>query len=335
VTSAAVAAKEVGMAESLKRGRDVPRAALLILVLFWPARTVSLAGQTKQPPQSLCYAFQHNGDVYVSCEGKRQKVTEGGTVVDFALARDGSGMALNRFKFTIQPNGAAKFTWDRVEVVLLSRHLEMRTLRGMGLYSLVPSCGTVLLFQEESPAEDLLDGSRLSFDDYKHFRCSADRMVVVGESASNPNVLMTGVTAKSQIAGGKALWGPFVYDVSPKGRYVAYCDRELCATKLEGNPQCIRAVNGPDRVSVTDSGEVIFDIGTGESCFYRDMWHVSLAPLPGYERDECLGVAYWKPGDETPTILERLGRNPQWITPRAAEALCAWHSRTHNSTQSR
>ena len=282
-----------------------------------------------------CYAFQHNGDVYVSCQGRRGKVTEGGTVVDFAVARDGSGVVLNRFKFTIQPDGAAKFTPDRVEVILLSRDFEIRTLPDMWLYSLVPSCGTVLLFrfQEESPAQDLLRGGLLSFGGYTYFRCSANRMVVVGESAANRKVLKIGVPAQRQIAGGKPLSGPFLYDVSPSGRYVAYCDGELCVTKPDGRPQCIRFVNSHDRVSVADSGEVIFDMGTGERCFYRDMWHVSLEPLPGYEGDECSGVGFWKPGDKAPTILERLGRNPQWITPRAAEALFAWHSRTQKSKQ--
>jgi hypothetical protein len=310
-----------------------------LLALISTALGEEAAIQQASASEAPCYAFQNNGDIYVSCQGRKEKVTDGGTVIGFAVARDGSSVVLNRHKFRVQGEGSVEQTPDRVEIISLEGDFPTRTLPGMRWHRLVPSCGTVLVFAppQGSSAQDLLHGSRLCFEDYVHFRCSADRSVVAGVTAANREVLKTGVPPQRQIVAAPPQHGRILYDVSPNGRFVGYYwAGELCVSERDGGRTCIHFANSHDRLSVSDSGEIVLDVGTGETCYFRDMWHGSLEPLPGYdEGDECMGVGYWKPGERAPRILERLGRNPQWITPRAAEALFAWHSRTENSKETR
>ena len=172
-----------------------------------------------------------------------------------------------------------------------------------------------------------------SFERYGDFRCSSDRETVARwERPPYPkNAILTVHRIDKSEAILTLQLDSSRYDVSPNGRYVASNhtvveneDMGLCVTELEGRPECLTNAYLIDRVSVSDSKEVLMVIGTGDLCYYEDIIHGSLTPFPGYDRiDECHAVAYWTPRMEEPRMLEFLGRYPQWITPEAAERLRA------------
>ncbi len=280
-----------------------------------------------------CLAYLLNGDLYVSCQGKKARITADSEVTDFGVDPQGTNLVLRRYGFTFG-NGA----WEAksVEVVPLSRQTPTRSLPGT-YCSLIPSCGTVFLFEGQNKAHDLLSGSKLEFAPYTHFRCDARRNILIGETDAKDGVLRIGLPPERVIARRPPQGAcPILYDVSPDGRYVAFYDCvRLCA--LEGVtgalPSCVEVQQVHYRISVSNAGEVILHTALDEACLYRDPWHVSKEPLPGYNGgDQCWAVALWRPGYPALRIIEPLAYSPQWLTPEAAEALIGYanHTRATN-----
>jgi hypothetical protein len=123
----------------------------------------------------------------------------------------------------------------------------------------------------------------------------------------------------------------FFFDVSPNGRFAAFYTIQLGEPSRFGlweigeTPTCLLNQNSPDRVSVSDSGDIIFVTDAGESCYYKDGEHYSTKPLPGYDTgDTCPDVAHWHKRMTEPEVLERLARHPQWLSDDAASRLLAW-----------
>ncbi len=168
------------------------------------------------------------------------------------------------------------------------------------------------------------------FDD---FRCSQDRAVVMGNSARRiitANKKLSTEETLSQCVrpvGGGCEPG---FDVSPNGRFVSYLTDGpgICVKDEAQPPRCVHHVSTLDRLSVADDGRVLFTNNVDRACSYKDTFHSSLEPLPGYQAGSECGAAFlWQPGDEQPQVLELMGRAPQWITPQAAEALRGWAKR--------
>jgi hypothetical protein len=248
----------------------------------------------------LCYAFLRDGDVYLACGGPAHPVvTRRRVIAYFAVAEDGSVLAFaeSRIKWVWWWPGAGTAVLD-LHVVPLRGLRHNRDVAGLTNWGpLVASCGTILMAFQRS-VRDVVDGSRLSVKPYSNFRCSADRKVVAGLTKKHGG-LKLGLPPKELAR----IDGPFSYDVSRNGRYVAYVqNRRLCLTDLEGGTACTEA-EPVGRFSVSDSGTVIFVRFSGGM---------------------AQGVAVWNPASNSITTLQAEGWDPQWLTPSAASALLAW-----------
>ena len=263
---------------------------------------------------------------------------------DFAVGPDAAVLALVRHQRKAQ--GRARMFEVRGKDWYLESHeaLQIVRLKETGVMPLLPlqapaelraSCGTILSVTWD-PAisvgsrlgfvRDVVRGERVRIEPYKNFRCSSDRRTVAGWIDPEHTVLKIGVSPQQELVdphGHKLL-----YDVSPNGRYLAFGgDGKLCVAEGMAASVCVSPQAHSDRLSVSDSGELLFVGVTEGGCYYKDQWHASTRPRPGYtEGDVCVAVAFWRPGEKTDQVLEPLGRDPQWITPEAASALLSWRS---------
>jgi len=304
--------------------------------------------------EAPCYAFLKanaftDSDLYVTCKGKIERITNEKDLGDFAVSSDGTAVGLLRHRGREKGSDSYGTPVDlphqEIEVVSLDPGFQRRSCpRDEGNTELDASCGTVLAvshamwgpsggFKQVHTTRDTLSGKRLSFDPYLTFRCSSDRRAIVGHINTHRRLLEAGLPPQRVIveAPKSSIVDP--YDLSPDGQYVAYVTNALC---VENNGKDLGCVQGwgiyPQKISVSNSGAVIFDAGTGETCYLDAAGNFSLKSLPGYDDvEECIGVSSWRPGDKRSQVLERLGRNPQWITPQAAAALRAWRDYTQGA----
>lgn len=280
-------------------------------------------------PESLCYAFLLNGDLYLACGGKTTRLIDRGDLVDFAI--DGSGTML-----------------ATISQVNQHRELTSYFLRGPRRKPLVshdpneayavlhPTCGTIVAFYW-GRATDIEAGRSLAFAPYSDFRCSSDRRTVVGMMKSS-YALLSGFPPHKLVPGGRNPSGPGVFDfsLSESGLTVAYdtLEGDLCLLRLKGGPpSCIRrwSMGGwTGRTSVSDTEGAIFTDETGQvqPCYYDTLGHASRHPKPGYSADACSAVYWWAWGKGKPKMLQYLAILPQWVTPQAAARLTAWSART-------
>lgn len=172
---------------------------------------------------------------------------------------------------------------------------------------------------------DLLSEKALSFPPYGNFRCNSDRTVVVGESDvvnnSNSGLIATlgiGSPKSRQIAQEVG----FDFDVSPRGRYIAYMNVELnlCVARLAGSPTChslegkLDGISTADSFFVSDDGGVLFD----EKCQSDEK-----------QSADCSSVGYWHPGQKTDKIIERHAQKAQFISAETAASLHRWVARLY------
>ncbi len=316
-----------------------------------------------QPPQrtkagaDLCYGFVWDGDVWVACQGRRERIDFKGKVWSFAVSSDGSYFS------AVLPNATTEILratpsalrMQKSEslgaewvTVALKEGIKSETRAWPYHISsprLFPSCGTVIFPRPPRDAprmtEDVIANKEISIPPYSYFRCSADRRVIAAwensddfESIEPLFIEIPQEHKKVKVQAAREFGQVEQFDLSPSGQYIAYFRNnehsELCVSVPEGVPSCVsqeRPPAGPDRMSVSDVPRVIYSAWeTDKDCFYKDELHFSERPLAGY-RDGglCIGVDYWGPGMRTPENLELLGRAPQWITPEAAAALHQWN----------
>ncbi len=298
------------------------------------------AAEVQQEPQgpSVCFGFLQNGDVYVKCNGTTQRITQLDSVTDFAVAADGSRIALIRSKGVGRRKGGRTIASAVLENARLRGGLPSHLLPATSFTGLVASCGTIFTFSGSS-ARNLDEGARLGFDLYNSFRCSSDRKVVVGTLESECRVLKSGWPPDHDLVTA-SLHSRLYYDVSPSGNFIAsYADAKLCVREGGKPARCVSDIDAFDRISVSDTGDVLFTTHWDGTCSYKDMWHISKKPLPGYDgADQCIAVGAWRPDYSEPKILEALARDPQWITSEVSAALRAWSSRqqaSHSKQKSR
>jgi len=286
-------------------------------------------------PSALCYAFLGGNDhqaigLYTHCEGKDELVIKSRNVWDFAVAADGSVLALRRQRGAVKGEDGYGRPTDiphyEIEVVSLKPGFQRHWSRldaDASVFELHPYCGTILaigrqVYLNSGPSQatyktdNVLTGQPLSFPPYVAFGCSADGKTLVGFLDSDRQALWTGLPPRRKIAEAGQDSIVFPYDISPDGQYVAYNfaggDNRLCVDKNGEHLGCVRGWSA--KISVSDWGGVLYDGGTGKTC---GGW-------------ECKGIFYWQAGNQIPDLLQAVGSHAQWITPEVATALRAWGS---------
>jgi hypothetical protein len=310
--------------------------AVVAFVAFL-ARGAAGAQREAAPPPTLCYGYVYYWNLFVTCKGQTEQVTRSNDVDDFAVASDGSAVALSRrLGMKRRPSKGYNIPEAQTELVSLKPDFQWRWLTlGSGGGSLQSSCGTILAIVQgphlSEETYDVFTGVRLRYDPYTTFLCSSDRSTIVGHISPDRHSLMTGLPPSRQIAHSKDhIVAP--YDISPNGQNVAFLSVEghsLCVENEGKNLACVNVV-WTERISVSDSMGVLF---TYETAMYFDRaGHWSKHQLPGYnDFNLCIMLFYWRPGNKEPQELQIYGRNAQWLTPESATALCAWGDRGRSS----
>jgi len=322
-------------------------ASLWGVPLFTLAVSFSVAGATNpartqaSQAESLCYAFLRDGDLLLTCDGRTEQITHFDDVEDFAVAPRQGTLVLIRHRRTPQGQAVDWVLGGKPHYFVsysAMQAIELTTGKGSPLSPLQSptrletSCGTVLSITWDPTignrlglAHDALTGERVRFDPYKNFRCSSDRRTIVGWSDPEHSVLMAGLPPQRELLKNSRS-DELRYDVSPDGRFVVYNTRgKLCLTSEAGETECIEEGFDQGRISISDSKGVLIESGSDRACHYRDYYHFSVEPHPGHTEDDfCAAIAYWHPGEKRSTIVQPLGRSPQWVSPEAASALRAW-----------
>jgi hypothetical protein len=279
--------------------------------------------------------------------GPLEKITRLDDVEDFAVPYGKAALVLIRHQAKAQARTTIPLGKGHTEFISLSA-LQVIPLDGgppgdfvplNGLTELQASCGTVLsLGWDESIgyrlglAHDVFTGERVRFDPYKNFRCSSDRKVVAGWMNWDRKVLSVGVPPR-QVLYDTGTDYQLRYDVSPNGKWIVYnaadhVHGKLCLVHEGEQPQCIEEGFSEGRISVADSGEVLFETQADAACYFKDPLHFSVEPRPGYdEGDLCPVLGYLFPGNKRSSITELLAISPQWVSAEAASALRAWAKR--------
>ena len=310
--------------------------ASMVLLLLAGDLTWISAQAVQSPP--LCYAYLNGNDhqasdLYIACQGKHDRITKLGDIFDFAVAVDGSAMALWRQRGTERGYDShqrpIRLPLFQIQVVSLKPGFQTQWFPPVeGNVWLHPWCGAILAVARRDyigrpPSSwtyktyNVLTGQPLSFPPYKTFACSADGRTVIGYLDGDRQGLWAGVPPQRRIAHAASPdAGPSMFDISPNGRYVAYGPPTsfsgFCVDE-DGSWGCAPAE--PIKVSISDSGTALFDEGTGKTC---GGW-------------PCTGVLRWQAGTSQADVVEPVGWLPQWITPEIAASLRAWRSHENTS----
>jgi hypothetical protein len=273
-----------------------------------------------------------NGDLWIRYKGEAHALTTKGDYTDFAVNSDGSYLALLR-TVQLQPS-LAHITLLRNSGGDFSSVL---TIAVSTTTSLIATCGTLASVENSNAlqgrvaiSKDLLNRKDFSKSDYVDFRCSPNRQVVVGyKDMQDRELRVLGDPEKKTTLD----YLPNLLDLSANGQFAGFYtsyigSSHLCLWNLGETARCLLNQNVSDRVSVSDSGDMIFATDSGESCLYKDGEHYSITPKPGYDTgDTCPTVAHWHPGMAEAETLESLARHPQWLTDAAASRLASWQQR--------
>jgi hypothetical protein len=268
--------------------------------------------------ETPCFAYLQDGDIYMACGDQTLRLTNRGDVSDFAVADDGSAVAV-KYEYVVgrTKDSAGRLGDCDVLIYSLSSNAPPRTIRHScsGLYA---TCGTVLLQGSTEEAEDVLARKQLRISGYRRFVCSRDRSVVAGWPRDGSHDFSVGemsMRVVAPVAGGAS--------VSPSG-IVSYFtegsnDNSLCELRPADKQICLKNADAFGAISVSDSGETLFTTHTDGGCFYRKHRVVKAHP-PATGDDQCLGIAMWKPGADK-VLVKELAEHPQWLTHGAVETL--------------
>jgi hypothetical protein len=323
--------------------------ALLTLLLSSMVCAQTRAGHENKATANrpdLCYAFLRDGDLWTVCQGKREHIALGGRVFHYAVSTDGSFLAIvKEISWSVQ-KGVVKS-----ESILISLKAPFKTTtteaESSNLPDLRATCGTILIYNGDWSAVDILSGKPLGFPPNKVFHCSSDRRVIVGWASiltvEFSRGFFPGANLSVNVNGEETKPLPIYFmtqghgfDVSPNGEHLAYFrvagiespeSVQLCTMKIAGQPTCVEEnhAEGSDGVSLSNLGGVLYTGETEGECFYKDEQHSARKRLPGYsEGGPCNGIYFWHPGMQSPVLMEDLSRHPQWIAPEVAARLHEW-----------
>lgn len=295
---------------------------------------------------SICYAFLAQGNLFLRCKGTLMQITKRDNVNEFAVTQTGTAMVLMRQTGTRKLNDGLGSPIMSLQVVPLGPGGEERNAAiGNQFGSLVASCGTALFLYRTT--KDLVNGRDVEFQPYDDFRCSSNRKEIAGQveldingdvvtglpKGNDHSALVSGLPPNTENplvadSGSEA----FAYDISPNGEYLAYSmPNELCLVEEHASNSCVSGIQGLRDISVSDSGDIFFTEQTGETCNYRDPFHISLTPRVGYsDSGPCIAVAVLQRGKRSPKTIEPLARQSQWLTSEAADALLKWKESNHS-----
>jgi hypothetical protein len=270
--------------------------------------------------QTSCYAYLRNGNVYATCGKSQLRLTNTADLADFAISDDGAAIAVKREYVIGRTSDNSGTVGDcRVDLYSLSAISSALSIEH-SCGDLYASCGTILLEDRMKGVLDAIAGKKLQIDGYRRFVCNADRSVVGGWPGYNDQNFSVGTTTIRRIeavAGGAS--------VSPSGTISYFTDgsntNSVCQMDQTGKPLCLKKADAFGRISVSNSGEVLFTTHTGDGCFYRN-GKVTKAQPPATGDDQCLGIAVWKPGSAK-VVVEEIAKHPQWLTEKAANAVKA------------
>jgi hypothetical protein len=269
--------------------------------------------------QSPCFAYLQDGDVYAKCSGEVIRLTPTRDVSDFAIADDGSVLALERERVIgLTKDGSGAIADCDVRLYRLSSNTTPRTIPHAcgGLYA---SCGTLVIEDRTKGVDDLLTGTKIQIEGFKSFSCSANKTVVAGwrGSCCHDFVVQAPQTSYAEpVAGGAS--------VSAAGT-VAYFtegsnDNSLCVIDGGGKRSCLKHADAFGKLSVSDSGDVLFTTHTEGGCRYRKGSITKVRP-PDSGDDQCLGISVWNPSSGSKFLVKELAQRPQWLTPEAWSAI--------------
>jgi hypothetical protein len=270
--------------------------------------------------QTSCFAYLRGGDVYANCGGPRLRLTNSADFADFAISDDGKTIAVERrvvIGSTSDKSGTViNCTIDLYRISTGSKVWRLENSCG----TLYASCGTILLEDRTTGVIDVLAGKNLQIDGYRRFVCNADRSLVAGWPGDNDRDFSLGTTTMRRI---EAVVGDA--SVSPSGAISYFTDtsdtNSVCQMGRTEKALCLREADAFGRISVSDSGEVLFTTHTEGGCLYK-RGKVTKAKPPATGDDQCFGVATWKPGSAK-VVVEELAEQPQWLTETAADAVKA------------
>lgn len=295
--------------------------------------TIGAAAREAAVGKTLCYAFLREGDVWTACNGRPAKVQlkAAGTVMHYAVSSNGANLALLLDVSKPDERGIVGKNLVMASLGSLSespaKSTEWQFIRA--------TCGTILGYNAGNwSATDIFNGKTIEYPPDRAFRCDASRSVVMGWNdvhiMSTELLLRVRGRADEKIAA--SVNGGMDFDVSENGAYAAYYSAkapkpsQLCVVKIHGGVDACVAEGhdeaGLDGMSLSNTGGVLYAGHTGESCYYKDMQHFGTKSLPGYTgQDSCLGIYYWRTGMPKTTLVEEIGRYPQWISARTAMAM--------------
>jgi hypothetical protein len=276
-----------------------------------------------------CFAFLFKGDVTISCSGRKTQITHRADLEGFAVSDERAELGFTTSR-VVGRSGRVSEVTEETTITNLNSGV---TKAHQHVAEIVSTCGGVFSSSartDDPRFRDPVTSEVLSFPPYGWFRCSADRKTIVGLNTSRGGELWEGVPPRTKIADreGRHTSG---FNISPDGSKIVFYDSRVCLFSFAGPPKCIepRASILPDVPTVSNLGEVLVSIGTGEECFYRGMFNFSRQRSPGAKADECAGIGYWREGLQSVQLIEPLGRSPQWITPVTADLLRKWAEQQH------
>ena len=306
------------------RGSYAARALFVWLAVC--ASPFTCAAQAAPP---ACFAFLTRGNVTIDCEGQTTQITRRGDIEQFAVSDEKITLGFVTSKIVKKTATEA----DTVYTTTLADLGSGRLTEITGQNALVSTCGGIFWLYDASRQRlgrfDLTSGAEVMMPPNSWFRCSDDRNVVVGTSSKSGTDLLETAPTNAKIAR-EGSFNFYQFNVSAKGRNIVYtaAGRPLCVFEFPGPSKCTDLENGtPDVPSVNEAGEVLVSVQTDEECFYKSPSDFTATRIPGAGRDACLGIGYWKPTMRSVTVIEPLGRNPQWISPATAALLRNWSAR--------
>ena len=279
-----------------------------------------LFGQVNE--QSPCFAYLQNGDVYAKCSGDVLRLTRSHDLSDFAIADNGSVLAIKRERVIgLTKDGSGAIMDCDVRLYSLSSNTTPRTIpHACG--QLYASCGTVVLDDRTTGTEDLITGTPIHREGLRSFLCSANKTVVAGwREYCCHDFLVRGpsVTQVEPIAGGASVSPAGVVAYFSRGLTGLSSNNSLCVIERGGNRTCLKDADAFGKLSVSDSGDVLFTTHTEGGCRYHKN-SITRAKPPHFGNDQCLGIAIWNPSSGK-ALVKDLAQRPQWLTPEAWSAI--------------
>lgn len=283
------------------------------MILLWAALLFQVVAASQIP--TSCFAFIREGDVFVHCGGREDRITHQANVEYFAVSDERATLGLMTSRIVSREPGSEYV----VGVTTLVNLKDASVRKVEGGEGLISTCGGLYWrmnnTRRRSSTQDLITGETITVPFYDWFRCSSDQRTVVGIRG---NGLFRGSPPGDKIADAKNVPlnslslspdGSKVADYDLQGRVCVYsAGRTECQSEPDPNPTS-------DILSVANSGDVLVAVETGATCYRRN---------GGNSPEPCIGIGLLRAGAKAVEIVVPVGSSPQWLTPLTAELVRKW-----------